>query len=188
MCKSTPRSRHTTIPAPHRSVFYRPDALPAAQPTASKHWRQQRNTHIVIMAQQHFSFLLHLFWTSVFSPYEDRWRKSAVHAWTLTSTAHHQKDLTITVRSFAFSASTLLAGHQEEHPNCKSWVTRCCCGYLSAARCRLFAYGPADATAIPKHHNLLPHLNPDWFYRSGTGLPRLSWKRGHYTDVVVIVV
>ena len=28
-----------TTPAPHRSVFYRPDALPAAQPTASKHWR-----------------------------------------------------------------------------------------------------------------------------------------------------
>ena len=27
---------HTT-PAPHHSVFYRPDALPAAQPTASKH-------------------------------------------------------------------------------------------------------------------------------------------------------
>jgi len=25
------------IPAPHHSVFYRPDALPAAQPTASKH-------------------------------------------------------------------------------------------------------------------------------------------------------
>ena len=29
---------HThTMPAPHHSVFYRPDALPAAQPTASKH-------------------------------------------------------------------------------------------------------------------------------------------------------
>jgi len=26
-----------TTPAPHRSVFYRPDALPAAQPTVSKH-------------------------------------------------------------------------------------------------------------------------------------------------------
>jgi len=26
-----------TTPAPHRSVFYRPDTLPAAQPTASKH-------------------------------------------------------------------------------------------------------------------------------------------------------
>ena len=32
-------------------------------------------------------------------------------------------------------------------------------------RCRLFAYGPADATDIPKPHHSLPHLNPDWFYR-----------------------
>jgi len=31
--------RQITIPAPHHSVFYRPDALPAAQKTASKHWR-----------------------------------------------------------------------------------------------------------------------------------------------------
>ena len=38
-CKSAPRSRQITMPAPHHSVFYRPDALPAAQPTASKHWR-----------------------------------------------------------------------------------------------------------------------------------------------------
>jgi len=38
------------------------------------------------------------------------------------------------------------------------------------------AYEPADATAIPKHYHLLPHLNPDWFYLSVTGLPRLSWK------------
>ena len=40
ICKSAPRSRQITTPAPHHSVFYRPDALPAAQPTASKHWRQ----------------------------------------------------------------------------------------------------------------------------------------------------
>ena len=39
ICKSAPRSRQITTPAPHRSVFYRPYALPAAQPTASKHWR-----------------------------------------------------------------------------------------------------------------------------------------------------
>ena len=58
-------------------------------------------------------------------------------------------------------------------------ATGCRCGYLSAARCRLFAYGPADATAIPKPHHLLLHLNPDWFYLSGTGLLRLSWKRVH---------
>jgi len=37
ICKSAPRSRQITMPAPHQSVFYRPDALPAAQPTASKH-------------------------------------------------------------------------------------------------------------------------------------------------------
>jgi len=35
--KSAPRSRQITTPAPHHSVFYRPDALPAAQPTASKY-------------------------------------------------------------------------------------------------------------------------------------------------------
>ena len=39
ICKSAPCSRQITMPAPHHSVFYRPDALPAAQPTASKHWR-----------------------------------------------------------------------------------------------------------------------------------------------------
>ena len=40
ICKSAPRSRHVTTPAPHDSVSYRPGALPAAQPTASKHWWQ----------------------------------------------------------------------------------------------------------------------------------------------------
>ena len=34
-----------TTPAPHHSVFYRSDALPAAQPTVSKHWRQHTYIH-----------------------------------------------------------------------------------------------------------------------------------------------
>ena len=42
-CKSAPRSRQITMPAPHHSVFYRLDALPAAQPTASKHWRHKHS-------------------------------------------------------------------------------------------------------------------------------------------------
>ena len=50
----------------------------------------------------------------------------------------------------------------------KNWAMRCWCGYLSGSRCRLFAYGPADATAIWTPHHLLPYLNPDWFYLSGT--------------------
>ena len=37
ICKSALCSRQITMPAPHHSVFYWPDALPAAQPTASKH-------------------------------------------------------------------------------------------------------------------------------------------------------
>jgi len=37
ICKSAPHSIQITTPAPHHSVFYRPDALPATQPTASKH-------------------------------------------------------------------------------------------------------------------------------------------------------
>ena len=39
ICKSASRSRQITTPAPHHSVFYGRDALPVAQPTASKHWR-----------------------------------------------------------------------------------------------------------------------------------------------------
>jgi len=37
ICKSAPLPRQKTMPAPYHSLFYRPDALPAAQPTASKH-------------------------------------------------------------------------------------------------------------------------------------------------------
>ena len=44
----------------------------------------------------------------------------------------------------------------------KNWVLVCWHGYLSGARCKLFAYGLADAIAIPKPRHLWPHLNPDW--------------------------
>ena len=37
ICKSAPRSGQTATPAPDHSVFCRPDTLPAAQSTASKH-------------------------------------------------------------------------------------------------------------------------------------------------------
>ena len=70
--------------------------------------------------------------------------------------------------SAAFSALTLWVGHQEEHLVCKNWAVRWWCGYLSGARCRLFAYGPADPTAIPKPHHLLPHTHPFSSPFSGT--------------------
>ena len=37
VCKSAPCSRQITMPAPHHSVFYKLDALSAAQLAASKH-------------------------------------------------------------------------------------------------------------------------------------------------------
>jgi len=39
ICKSAFRPRQITTPAPNHLVFYRPDALPATQPTASKEYK-----------------------------------------------------------------------------------------------------------------------------------------------------
>ena len=53
-------------------------------------------------------------------------------------------------------------------------MMRCWCGYLSGVRCRLFAYGPADATAIPKTKSSLASFKsrlvlplPDYLGYSG---------------------
>ena len=50
ICKSAPRSRQITMPAPPPLNFYRPDALPAAQPTASKHLKQIGTCQCVVNA------------------------------------------------------------------------------------------------------------------------------------------
>jgi len=50
-------------------------------------------------------------------------------------------------------ALTLLSGWQERHPACRNWVVRYRHGYLSEAKCKWYAYGPADA--IANHHLLL---------------------------------
>ena len=67
---------------------------------------------------------------------------------------------------FAFSALTLLVGHQEEHLVCKiEWFDVDAVVCLERGANRLFACGPADAsTVIPKAHRLLPRLNQYWFY------------------------
>ena len=38
----------------------------------------------------------------------------------------------------------------------------------------------------PKLHHPLPHINPDWFYIAGTGIPRLSWKKSVKQVVPVV--
>ena len=57
-----------------------------------------------------------------------------------------------------FSALTLLVGRQEEHPACKNRGMRRWRGYLSRARCKWFAYRPADATATPSSASLKSRL------------------------------
>jgi len=54
--------------------------------------------------------------------------------------------------SSAFSALTLLVGHQEEHPACKKLSDAVgVLVWLSVwSEVQMFAYGPADATASPK--------------------------------------
>jgi len=76
---------------------------------------------------------------------------------------------------YAFSALMLLVGWQKEHLACKNWVVRYWHGYLSGARCKLYAYGLADATATPS--SLAP-VKSRMVYLSGAGLPGLSWKKG----------
>jgi len=74
-----------------------------------------------------------------------------------------------------FSALTLLAGWQEGHLACKSWVVRYWHGYLCGARCKRFAYGPSDVTATAS--SLVP-VKSRMVYLSGASLPRLSWEKG----------
>jgi len=73
------------------------------------------------------------------------------------ATRHSYTD-TDSICNSNFSALILLDGRQEEHLACKNWVMRCCYGYLSEARCRLFAYGPADATAMPSQNPIISCL------------------------------
>jgi len=71
-------------------------------------------------------------------------------------------------------ALTLLVGRQEGHPACNNWVARYWCGYLSGARYKRFAYGPADATVTPSYLALLKFR---MVYLSGAGLPSLFSKK-----------
>jgi len=47
ICKSALRPRQITMPVAHHWDFYRPDALPVAQPTAPKHWMQDSLSLII---------------------------------------------------------------------------------------------------------------------------------------------
>ena len=62
---------------------------------------------------------------------------------------------------------------------------RCWRGCLSGLRCKRFAYGSAHATATPSS---LASVKSRMVYPSGTGLPRLSWKKRPLNGCVCVFV
>jgi len=77
----------------------------------------------------------------------------------------------------AFGALTVLAGHQEEHLACKKMSDEVFVWLSVWSEVQVVCIW---STAIPKPHHLLPHLKPDWFYLSGTGLPWLYDTRCYF--------
>ena len=78
----------------------------------------------------------------------------------------------------AFNALTLLVGHQEEHLACKKLSDEVLVLLSAWSEVQIVCILSSRCHCILKPHHFLPHFNPDWFYLSGTSLPRLSWKRG----------
>jgi len=70
----------------------------------------------------------------------------------------------------------------------KSWAMKCWCGYLSGTRYRLFAYGPADVSTVPKPNHLLLHLNLDWFCFLVPAYPGCPGKEAVKRVVVVLII
>ena len=176
ICKSAPSSRQITTPAPHRSVFYRPDALPAAQPTASKHRRQtsyllirsvafgdldgvfarlpeEQFHHRLVVGPQRFKELAHNSSRKLTQLLLTTMHKHGDHCHRYT---HYMTLLhTHVLPTNRFTAiiqvnSSVLwrcwLGGRKGIRPVKNWAVGCWRGYLSGVRCR-FAYGSADATA-----------------------------------------
>jgi len=102
----------------------------------------------------------------------------------VVSLLHMQNNLYI-YKQNAFSALMLLVGRQEGHPACKNWVVRYWRGYLSGVRCKWFAYGPADATAIPSSRSgKIQNGLPFWCRLTQVVLEKAIKQ----TDVIVVVV
>ena len=63
---------------------------------------------------------------------------------------------------------------QEEHPAWKKLSDEVLVWLSACSKVQIVCIWSSWCHCIPKPHNLLPHLNPDWFYLSSIGLCRLS--------------
>jgi len=111
--------------------------------------------------------------TSVSTPCWRVYRSTSNISYTSTSRAYDYL-FTFSFLLCAFSALTLLGGRQEEHRACKNiewWAVVVVICLKRGADCLHMV----QLMSLP--YRLLPHLNPDWFCFSATGLPRLFCKR-----------
>ena len=106
-----------TTPAPHHSVFYRPVALPAAQPTASKHWRQ-----VKIRYKNSNKSLL------TYSPIIIKFSTVASTRWTMQSGNTWQVSQVVVSRC-ARSQQTSSSGHRSETSLTEVVTSACDPGY-----------------------------------------------------------
>jgi len=82
----------------------------------------------------------------------------------------------------AFGALTLLVGRQEGHPACKKYG-----GWWRWALFSPDGVAPIQMVGVSASVNLSVHHKVQKF-SSGTGTPGWSWKKGHKTVVVCVVV
>jgi len=77
----------------------------------------------------------------------------------------------------------LLVGQQEGHPACKNWLVRYWHLYLSGARCKWFVSSWRHGHPIISCSSKIQNGLPFWCW-----LTQVVLEKGHYTDVVVLVV
>jgi len=78
------------------------------------------------------------------------------------------------------SALILLVGCQEDHPACKKMSDEVLVWLSVRSEVQIVHIMlQLMPLPVPSQYPIIScHLNPDWFFLSGTILPRLSWKRG----------
>ena len=125
ICKSANRFRQITMPAPHRSVFYRPNAF--LPPNQQRRSNESNST---------------LYKSTTLQKYQtDQVNK------VLCSSMHKtRQDIYVCSNMLPSVLWRCCLGGRKGIWPVKNWEMGCWHGYLSGARCRL-AYGPADATA-----------------------------------------
>ena len=100
--------------------------------------------------------------------------------WPLTWCGLHQNNATQYCAVLCLQCfDTVAWARQEEHPTCKKLSDVVALWLPVWSYVQIVCIRSSWCHCIPKPRHLLPHLNPDWVYLSGSGLARLFWKRGH---------